>query len=398
MEQRATYKIPNTNCQIILEVCDLFAQSGLKVIHCLNTFDTNDGVIIPNSVMGQFIRKCKDKSFDLDTEIDKWIEKNKRKSIPVDALPYKKNIFNMGEICQIAIEKDTYLLAAFNDLRTYQDTGAMDLDSYLFFLDSLWLSLGRIGLDKTTINIPAFGNKIVNVASNRFAIDIKVSLIVQSYFKAMRKHLLFDNLKICIYESDAKNIDLSKWESAIFPYLYQYCQLPLGIKGLNSKQKGLYAGIKKTNYSFVSQFKNCSNKEVKQVFISHSKNDCQEADEIYKYLESHGYKCWMDTHNITPGLPYAKEIMKGFNESSAVVVVVSKNAMEAKGVINEIDNVYKRNKIIIPFRIDETPLSEDLSFYLSATQWINAFPNFEEHLEQLGEALKQLLWNGGHTP
>ena len=99
----------------------------------------------------------------------------------------------------------------------------------------------------------------------------------------------------------------------------------------------------------------------------------------------------MDKHDITPGMPYAKEIMKGFNESSAVVVVISKNVMEAKGVINEIDNVYKQNKIIIPFRVDETPLSDDLSFYLSATQWINAFPNFEEHLDQLGKALEQLL-------
>lgn len=65
--------------------------------------------------------------------------------------------------------------------------------------------------------------------------------------------------------------------------------------------------------------------------------------------------------------------------------------MYSKGVINEIDNVYKQNKIIIPFRVDDTELSEELSFYLSATQWINAFPKFEEHLDDLGKALKQLL-------
>ena len=390
MDKMITYNIPNTPCQIILEVCDLFKQEGIKVVHCHNTFDTDDEVMREFSVMGQFIKLCNDKGVDLDAQIDKWIEKNKRKSVVVETLPCKKNIFELGEVCPISTDSDTYLLTAFNDLRTFLDTGSMDLDSYLYFLDSLWVSLGRLSLEKTAVNIPAFGNKIVNVASDSFTVDQKIGLIVQSYFKAKGKHLLFESLKICIHESDAKNLDLSKWES-IFPYLYQYSKLPLGIKELNVKQKGLYAGINKTNYSYVSKCENRCNKDIKQVFISHSKDDCHEADIVYEYLESQGYKCWMDAHDITPGIPYAKEIMKGFKASSAIVVVISKNTMESKGVINEVDNVYKRNKIIIPFRVDDTPLSEELSFYLSATQWINAFPKFEEHLDELGRAINQLL-------
>ena len=390
METTVSYRIPGTHCQIILEVCDLFEQKGLKVIHGLNTFDTEIKEMREDSVMGQFIKRCKDKKIDFKAQIDEWIEKNKQNSVAVDTLPYKKNIFNLGEVCQISKGKDKYLLTAFNDLQTFLDTGGMDLDSYLYFLDSLWVSLGKLGLKKEVLNIPAFGNKIVNVASDDFTIDQKIGLIVQSYLKTKGKRFLFENLKICIHKSDAKNLDLSKWES-IFPYLYQYSKLPLGIKELNVKQKGLYAGINKTNYSYVSKCENRCNKDIKQVFISHSKDDCHEADIVYEYLESQGYKCWMDAHDITPGIPYAKEIMKGFKASSAIVVVISKNTMESKGVINEVDNVYKRNKIIIPFRVDDTPLSEELSFYLSATQWINAFPKFEEHLDDLGKALKQLL-------
>ena len=99
----------------------------------------------------------------------------------------------------------------------------------------------------------------------------------------------------------------------------------------------------------------------------------------------------MDTHDITPGIPYAKEIMKGFNESDAVVVVISKNTLSSVGVLNEIDNVYKRNKIIIPFIIEELQMSDEMSFYLSRTQWILAHPRFDEHLDDLGKALCQLL-------
>lgn len=297
----------------------------------------------------------------------------------------------MGDICPITIDGETFLLTAFDDLQLFLKTGAMDMDSYLYFLDQLWNSLRIISFDKSIVNIPAFGNKIVNVGTNDFTIDQKIGLILQSYFKAMKEERLFETLRICIHESDAKNLDLAKWESVLLPYLYQYCQLPLGLKTLNSKQKGIYAGIEKTNFSFINRYEKTSSENLKQIFISHSKDDCKEADIVYDYLVSQGYKCWMDAHDITPGLPYAKEIMKGFNESSAVVVLVSKNTMKSIGLKNEIDNVYKRNKIIIPFRIDDTQLCDELSFYLSSTQWINAFPNFEEHLEEIGKALKQLL-------
>lgn len=49
------------------------------------------------------------------------------------------------------------------------------------------------------------------------------------------------------------------------------------------------------------------------------------------------------------------------------------------------------NKTKITFRIENTDLSDELNFYLSSTQWINAFPKFEEHLDELGNALEQLI-------
>lgn len=309
----------------------------------------------------------------------------------VESLPCRKNIFNIGTICPVRVGEDKYFLTAFEDLKLFLETGAMELDAYINFLDNLWVSLCKQGIDKSIVNIPAFGNRIVNIATNSFTIDQKIGLIVQSYFKALRRTRLFETLKICIHESDAKNLDLEKWQTTLLPYLHQFSQLPLGVKALNSKQKGLYAGIQKTIVSYGVQAEEQSSNETKQIFISHSMNDVAEADIVYEYLESQGYKCWMDTHDITPGIPYAKEIMKGFNNSHAVVVVVSKNAMHSVGVKNEIDNVYKKNKIIIPFRIDDTELSDELSFYLSSTQWINAFPSFEDHLDELEKALSQLI-------
>lgn len=385
------YSIPNTHSQIILQVCNIFDQEGLKVIHCHNTFDTDDTMVLESSVMGQFIKYCNDKQFDLDNEISKWIERNKRKSIVEESLPCRKDIFNIGVLCPINVNGEMFALATFDDLQLFLDTGAMELDAYICFLDHLWMSLGKFGTEKSIVNIPAFGNRIVNVANNGFTIDQKIGLIVQSYFKRMKKHRLFETLRICIHESEAKNLDLKKWGTTILPYLYQFSQLPLGLKTLNSKQKGLFAGIDKPICPTNSSISRNSEDKPKTVFISHAKEDSQEAEIVYDYLESQGYKCWIDKRDITPGIPYAKEIMKGFKNSDVVVVVISKNAMHSVGVKNEIDNVYKNNKTIIPFRIDDTTLSDELSFYLSSTQWINAFPKFEEHLEDIDKALNQLL-------
>ena len=385
------YKIPNTHSKVVLEVCNLFEQEGLRVVHCHNTFDTDDEVMLGTSVMGQFIKYCKDKGFALDDKITEWIEKNKKKAATDDSLPCRKEFFNIGVLCPLNVDGENFVLAAFDDLRQFLDTGAMDMDSYVCFLDHLWESLGRLSAEKSVVNIPAFGNKIVNVATNGFTIGQKVGLIIHSYFKALKKKRLFETLHICIHETDAENLDLDKWLSTLLPYLFQFSQLPLGLKTLNSRQKGLFAGIEKTVISYDKLRLCCQTNEIKKVFISHAKEDVSEADAVYDYLEKQGFKCWMDTHDITPGIAYAKEIMKGFKNSDAVVVVISKNTMGSIGVQNEIDNVYKRNKTIIPFRIDDTELSDELSFYLSSTQWINAFPNFEDHLDDLGRALRLLL-------
>lgn len=386
----ATFNIPGTHSQIQIEVCSIFEQDGPKVVHGYHTFDTDPELVRESSVVGQFVAMCHSKQFDLDAEIDKWIMIHENKSHVLESLPCRKHIFDYGEILPIKLDGQLFLLTAFENLSMFLETGAMDLDSYISFLDNLWEYLVRAGIDKTIINIPAFGNKIVNISSNSFTVDQKIALIVQSYLKAIRTHKLFDVLHICIHESDADKIDMDKWETVLLPYLSQFCLLPLGLKSLNAKQKGLYAGIKKPLKPRTFS-KDDEQDKSRQIFISHSKEDIQEADEIYEYLESKGYKCWMDTHDITPGIPYAREIMSGFNNSNAVVVVISKNTLHSVGVLNEIDNVYKRNKIIIPFIIEDLVMSDEMSFYLSRTQWILAYPRYDEHFDTLNKAIEKLL-------
>ena len=129
----------------------------------------------------------------------------------------------------------------------------------------------------------------------------------------------------------------------------------------------------------------------KQVFISHSSKDKEMAEIIYNYLTSQGIKCWIDFHDIRPGIAYAREIMRGIDGSDALVVVYSKNVNTSEDILNEIDQFHAAHKSIIPFLIDKTPFSRELDYYLKRRQWIIANDNYRQHLPSLRDALAEIL-------
>ena len=124
------------------------------------------------------------------------------------------------------------------------------------------------------------------------------------------------------------------------------------------------------------------------VFISHSHSDNAMADKIYNYLLSNGIHCWIDLHDIPPGVPYAQAIMEGLRTSDSLVVIYSKNVIDSHDMLDEIQEAHTTQKRIIPFLLDETPLVGEFRYYLARRQWIVAFPKCEEHLPELLNALK----------
>lgn len=60
------------------------------------------------------------------------------------------------------------------------------------------------------------------------------------------------------------------------------------------------------------------------VFISHSHEDSEIAEKLYSFLVENGYRPWLDKHDIKPGIPYAKAIMDGIDNSKTMVVLCSK--------------------------------------------------------------------------
>lgn len=128
-----------------------------------------------------------------------------------------------------------------------------------------------------------------------------------------------------------------------------------------------------------------------EIFISKSTKDDIIAEAVCNVLEQNNIKCWIAPRNILGGMDYAEEISKGIKESKILLVIVSKHSNDSKHVLNEINLAVEFNKIILPFKIDETEINESFRYYLDRTQAIHAFPEASSFFATLVKNITVLL-------
>ncbi len=107
------------------------------------------------------------------------------------------------------------------------------------------------------------------------------------------------------------------------------------------------------------------------VFVSYASADAAVANSIVADLEKQGVRCWMAPRDVRPGMEYAEAIVRAIKEAKALVLVLSANAMASAHVGREVERAASKRKQIVAFRIDATPLSEALEYFLSNSQWID---------------------------
>ncbi len=107
------------------------------------------------------------------------------------------------------------------------------------------------------------------------------------------------------------------------------------------------------------------------VFVSYASQDASVAKSIVENLEQQGLRCWMAPRDVKPGTVYADAIVRAINESKALVLVLSAAAMASSHVGREVERAAAKKKQIIAFRLDSAPLSPELEYFLSNSQWID---------------------------
>ena len=129
-----------------------------------------------------------------------------------------------------------------------------------------------------------------------------------------------------------------------------------------------------------------------QVFISYSSVNKSVADAICSRLENGGIKCWYAPRDIVPGVHWQAAIMEAIRKAKVFILVYSKESNMSVQVLNEITNACQERCVIIPFRIDNSKMRDELAFYLNAVHWLDAsLPPLENKLNRLYEYVRNVL-------
>ena len=108
-------------------------------------------------------------------------------------------------------------------------------------------------------------------------------------------------------------------------------------------------------------------------------------------LEQNGITCWMAPESIPGGSNYTKEIPTAIRECQAFVLMLSNNAQNSQWVLKELDRAVNEGKIILPFQLEDVPLSDEFNFLLTGAQRYDAYQKKTEAMKLLVSRIKAIV-------
>jgi len=130
----------------------------------------------------------------------------------------------------------------------------------------------------------------------------------------------------------------------------------------------------------------------RDVFISHSAQDKKVAETICAALEESGIQCWVAPRDVRPGRSFPGEITRAIQQSKVMLLIFSQHSNSSEQVLREVQLAVDCRVPIIRLRIEDIPLSDDLRYYLSTPQYLDALTTpLTKHLPPLITAIRELL-------
>lgn len=128
-----------------------------------------------------------------------------------------------------------------------------------------------------------------------------------------------------------------------------------------------------------------------KVFISHSSKDAVAADRIVRDLEQHGIKCWISSKDINPGENFQDSIVSALENTSLVLLLLSKNANRSTQVKKELAIADNLQVSIIPVRIEECLPTGAIKYQATTRQYIDLFRNWDQNITRLADAIRNSM-------
>jgi len=130
----------------------------------------------------------------------------------------------------------------------------------------------------------------------------------------------------------------------------------------------------------------------RDVFISYSQADHDCAFAIAARLEASGISVWIAPRDIAPAGDWAAEIIDAIGSARVMLLVFSAHSNASPQVRREVERAVHKNVPVLPFRIEHVAPARSLEYFLSAQQWLDAFPPpVEPYLDKLVTHLATML-------
>jgi hypothetical protein len=128
------------------------------------------------------------------------------------------------------------------------------------------------------------------------------------------------------------------------------------------------------------------------VFVSYSNEDKEVADRVISRLERDGVSCWISHRDARPGAEWAESIVDAIENSKVVILIYTAHSNDSQQVLREMERAVYANVPILPFLIEDHPLSRSMSYFLGATHWLNVSKDpIERGVDKLADAIGPVL-------
>ena len=108
------------------------------------------------------------------------------------------------------------------------------------------------------------------------------------------------------------------------------------------------------------------------LFVSYSHADGTQVFPMVDEVEELGYAVWIDREQLHGGVSWAGRIVRAIKESRGICLMCSERSFASDHVRREVYLADKYKKPLLPVRLDNAVMPEDIEYFLIDRQWIDA--------------------------
>lgn len=201
------------------------------------------------------------------------------------------------------------------------------------------------------------------------------------------KAVLLARDSAALYRRLAEKIPLRELE-----YIGHAKEWELKIEDMDTPRIDVVQTLKSENTHPIADERSQIKRQPHKVFISYASPDRAIALSVCSHLESNEIPCWISPRDILPGTHYPSSIIRAIDECVLIVLICSRNSNKSLHVFRELEEAIIKDIAILPFRIDDNPLSEDMRYLINIHHWLDAFDNpAESYFDSLLDSVRSLL-------